>query len=59
MLLERVQVDTDISHAAQALFDDHEARIAAIEDHLGLSDNEDDVDAEDGEGEDDENTEGE
>lgn len=35
-------MDTDISHAAQAIFDDHEARIAAIEDHLGLSGDEDD-----------------
>jgi len=39
-------VDTDISHAAQAIFDDHEARLAAIEDHLGISG--DDDDAEDG-----------
>lgn len=48
-------MDTDISHAAQAVFDDHEARLIAIEDHLGLSDGDDDDAADDaddeGEGE--------
>jgi len=49
-------VDTDISHAAQAIFNDHEARLAAIEDHLGFGPD-DDEDTEDEETEDDEDSE--
>jgi hypothetical protein len=54
MLLERNQVvDTDIGHAAQAIFNDHEARLAAIEDHLGFqTDETDDIDDEDEDDED-------
>lgn len=41
-------MDTDITHAAQAIFDDHEARLNAIEAKLGLvDDDDDDVDDED------------
>lgn len=46
-------VDTDIGHAAQAIFNDHEARLAAIEDHLGFqTDETDDIDDEDEDDED-------
>ena len=48
-------MDTDITHAAQAIFDDHEARLTAIEDHLGIGP--DDEDTEDEGTEDDEDSE--
>jgi ribosome assembly protein YihI (activator of Der GTPase) len=42
-------VDTDISHSAQALFDDLNNRVTAIEEHLGLADDTDETEDEDGE----------
>jgi hypothetical protein len=44
MSLERVQVDNDISHAQKAVNDEVESRLNAIEAHLGLVDEEDNVD---------------
>ena len=51
-------MDTDISHAAKAIFDDHESRLAAIEEHLGFEADEADDVVEDGD-EDTEDTEDE
>jgi ribosome assembly protein YihI (activator of Der GTPase) len=52
MLLERIQVDNDISHAQKAINDEHESRLNAIEAHLGLADDDENAEAADTEDED-------